>query len=352
MVEKENINNIQSTGSNNEEDLDALLLSFNETCGEGQPSPEKLAEMARKAPEACACGNEHVEIVSHNLILRNGKSGMGKGASVEVKNIAGAAIGMLALKTLLFDAKGYTIDTIEKTITDFEPGITRVVHFNTSAQKADVKSYEINITSMVLTPVPVATGDNRLSILKHNIHESMNADTDEIKKELEIAVKNISAETIAIAVINAEIFDAGGNSLGEVRQIETDIKPGTSRAILIQIDSILKFDSARSYKIDIAKTITSDTQKVLLRRDERKALPNGDINISGVIKNVSGAKTDAAVSVTFLDAKKEELGVVVSAVNDIQPGTTKPFSLVFRPPARDMVKTYTVDIGEAVEAAC
>ncbi len=350
MIEKESSQNIGSGGAGDAEDLDDILLNFDETSGEGLPSDEKLAEMARKAPEPLALGNEQVEVLSHNLILRSGKTSQSKGVSVEYKNKAGAVIGRLSLEAVLFDAKGYAIETVKKAINDFEPGRTRMIHFNSSSEKADVKSYEVKISGMVLTPAAEAAGDDRIAVLKHGLHDSTIPETEEVKKEIEIAVKNIHNETIATAVFSAEVFDCEGNFLGAVRHVESDIKPDASRAVTIQINSILKHNSARSYKVNVIKSVTADIQKVLLRRDERRMLPNGDINISGVVKNVYSIKTDAAVSAAFINANKVELGTVVLPVKNIEPGATKPFSLIFRPPAGEAVKTYVIDIGETAEA--
>lgn len=347
MTEKDNIQDIQS--ANITEDLDALLKNFDETSGEGLPSAEKLAEMARKAPEPVANGNKQVEIVSHKVLPKSGEGSPGKGVYLEIKNIASAAIGKLTLQTLMFDVKGYVIDTIEKTVTDFQCDKTRILRIVTSAENADVKSYEVKIISIAITPVAIATGDERIDILKHGFHESTNEETDEFKKDIEIAIRNVSPATVATTMFNAEIFDAEGNSLGEVRHIESDIKPNISRAVILPINNILGYNSAKSYKITTCKTTTADMQKVLLRRDERKTLPNGDVNVSGMIKNVSGIKTDASVAVTFLDTNKEELGTVVLPVKDIEPGSVKNFSLLFRPPTGEKVKTYTIDIGETAE---
>ena len=347
MTEKDNIQDIRS--ANDAEDLDTLLKHFDQTSGEGLPSAEKLAEMARKAPEPVANGNQQIEIVSHKVLPESGDGSPGKGVYLEMKNIASAAIGKLTLETVMFDAKGYVIDTVEKTVTDFQCGKTRILRIVTSAEKVDVKSYEVKITNMAVTPVAMATGDERIDVLKHGFHESTNEETDEFKKDLEIAIRNVSPATVATTIFNAEIFDAEGNSLGEVRHIESDIKPNTSRAVIIPINSIIGYNSAKSYKVITTKTITADTQNVLLRRDERKILPNGDVNVSGMIRNVSAIKTDASVAVTFLDAKKEELGTMVLPVKDIEPGSVKNFSLLFRPPTGEKVKTYTIDIGETAE---
>jgi sporulation protein YlmC with PRC-barrel domain len=222
----------------------------------------------------------------------------------------------------------------KKKVFDFETGQTRVIRMDTTAEKADVKSYEVKIKSLFVTPVPIATGDDRINVLKHNFHENMNTDTDELKQEIEIAIRNIAPETIATIVFNAEIFDTEGSYLGEVRHIESDIKPNTSRAVIIQIDNINKYNSARSYKVSILKTITADTQKVLLRRDEKRVCPNGDINVSGVIKNVHTGKNRCRRSRYFSECKKRRAGHYGFTSKRYRAGHGKEFQSCLPSPSR------------------
>ena len=69
MSEKENLGRVNPVNEQSEEDLDSLLQNFNETCGEGMPSAEKIAEMSA-TPEPVVSGNEQVEILSHSLMLK------------------------------------------------------------------------------------------------------------------------------------------------------------------------------------------------------------------------------------------------------------------------------------------
>ena len=48
MSEKEILGRVNPVNEQSEEDLDSLLQNFNETCGEGMPSAEKIAEMSAK----------------------------------------------------------------------------------------------------------------------------------------------------------------------------------------------------------------------------------------------------------------------------------------------------------------
>jgi sporulation protein YlmC with PRC-barrel domain len=352
--EKENIKDTSPAVENIEskiENADSLLSDFDATCGEGMPSPEKLAEMARKAPDPAVTGNAQVEVVSHGLLPKTGKDeGAGKGVIVSLKNVTDTSIGKAVLEAVLFDVKGDIVDTLKHTIVDFEAGKVRTVRMETRlAETVDVKSYDVKITDVVVTPVPVATGDDRVSILRHNFQNIVSTETSQFKHGIELIIKNVTQETITAAVFKAEVYDSEGNCLGTVRHIESDIKPGTSRAMTIQISKIKDSSSASSYRVSILKTVTAEVEKVLLRKHERRTMVNGDENITGILKNVHGVKTDAVVVTTFLDARDENLGVKALRVADIEPGTVKTFGFVFSPPAGEKVKTCTVDVGEMAE---
>jgi len=102
-----------------EPDSNSMLRNFDETSGEGQISPEKLAELARKAPEPNANGNEFIKILSHKLINKNGIMETGKnGAAIDVKNIAGSNIGKATFQTVFYNSKGDIIDTVEQMAND------------------------------------------------------------------------------------------------------------------------------------------------------------------------------------------------------------------------------------------
>jgi hypothetical protein len=175
LSEKEDVQEVNPAPlQRNEEDLDSLLANFDESCGEGAPSPEKLAEMARKAPDPIASGNENVEVLSHALILKKATvEGAGKGVTFTVKNNADADIGKLVFETALFDAKGNVIDTIERNISDFEAGKTYSLRVETGkAGTIDIASYDVHIKEMVVTPVPEAEGDRRIVILRHSFQDT------------------------------------------------------------------------------------------------------------------------------------------------------------------------------------
>ncbi len=354
MSEKEKLQQADpATPQQSEEDLDALLANFNESCGEGAPTPEKIAEMARKAPEPVASGNEKVEILSHSLILKKATSQKaGKGVSFSVKNNAGASIGKLVFEAVFFDAKGNVIDTVERNVIDFEADKTYSLRIDTEkAEKVDIASYEVHIKKMVLTPVPKVEGDQRIVIIKHSFQDTglLDVGITHIKRGIELSIRNVSGQAIASAIFAVDLFDAEGNFITMLKHTESDIQPNTSRAFLIQTTSVTD-DIIRSYSIKLIKTVTADVEKVQLRKNEVKRLPNGREEVSGLVKNVSGVKSDAIVVVTFLDASEETIGVRTAELEDIVPGTVRKFAVVLDCPEGMSVKKRNIDVGELTEA--
>ena len=354
MSEKEDVKDGNPTPpEQNEEDLDTLLKNFDETSGEGLPSAEKLAEMARKAPDPVVSGNEKVEILSHSLILKKAtKDGRGKGVAFTFKNNAGASIGKLIFEAILFDAKGNVIDTIERSINDFEAGKTYNLRIMPpKADYADIVSFDARIKEMVVTPVPKAEGDQRLVILRHSFQDTgmLDVGIELIKRGIELAVRNVSGESIASAIFAVDLIDAEGNYISTLKHTETDIRRNTSRAFLIQTTSV-KDDIIRSYNVKLIKTVTAELEKVQLRRNEVKRLPEGREELSGLVKNVSSVKTDAVIVVTYLDANEEPIGVRTLKLRDIAPGTVQNFALEFTCPEGMTVKKRDIDIGELTEA--
>jgi hypothetical protein len=354
LSEIENLKEINPiTPQQSEEDLDSLLQNFNETCGEGEMAPEKLAEMSRRAPDPVISGNEQVEILSHGLMLKKDTvAGVGKGVVFEFRNKTEASIGKLVFEAVLFDAKGNIIDTLERNINDFEAGKTYSLRIQSAkAGTIDVASYDVHIKEIVVTPLPEVEGDRRIVIIKHNFEDtgSLGIDMNQIKRGIELAIRNVSGQAIASAIFAVELFDAAGNLITTLKHTETDIQRDTSRAFLIQTTSV-KDDIVRSYKIKLIKTVTADVEKVQLRRNECKKLPDGRDEVSGLVKNVSSVKTGAVVVVNYLDANEECIGVRTLELKDIAPGTVCKFAVVFECPEGLYIKKRDIDIGELAEA--
>jgi len=353
LSEKENLREVNPVNEQSEEDLDSLLQNFNETCGEGMPSAEKIAEMSRKAPEPVVSGNEQVEILSHGLMLKKASiAGIGKGVFFEFKNNTSASIGKLTFEAVFFDVKGNVIDTIERKINDFEAGKTYTMRIETGKAAAiDVASYDVHIREMVITPPPEVEGDQKIVILRHSFQDTglLDVGITHIKRGIELAVRNVSGQAIASAIFAVDLFDGEGKYITTLKHTEIDFQRDTSRAFLIQTTSV-QDDIVRSYNIKIIKTVTADIEKIQLRRNEVKKLPDGREELSGLVKNISSVSTGAVMVVTYLDANEEIIGVRTLELKDIAPATVRKFALEFTCPEGLAVKKRDIDIGELIEA--
>jgi hypothetical protein len=139
---------------------------------------------------------------------------------LNLKNISGVNLGKVTFESIFFDAKGNVIDTVEYKISDFEKDKTRTLRIETpKAGTIDVRSYCVKVTGVIKTPVPVVAGDDRISILKHGFQVS--DATDDMpaiqKSNLELAIRNISEDTIATTILEVEFYDSDGNILDVVR---------------------------------------------------------------------------------------------------------------------------------------
>jgi hypothetical protein len=219
------------------------------------------------------------------------------------------------------------------------------------ADAVEVKSYDVRIKKIVVTPVPRASGDERISILKHEFQDvgTLDVGIEQIKRGIGLAVRNVSGEDVATVTFEAELYDSGGNLITTLKHQELDIKSNTSRAFTIQTSSI-KEDIVRSYNIRVIKTVPTSVEKVQLRRNEVRKLGGGREELSGILKNLSKVKTDAVLVVAYLDAKEEIIGLRALRINDMEPGTVRNFKLVFTPPEGETVKTRNIDIGELAAA--
>ena len=83
MGNKEGIFNINEQCM--EGDID-IYLNSGVTCGEGMPSDEIIADLARKAPEPVAIGSSQIEILSHNIFHKKEVGNAGEGVVLNLKN--------------------------------------------------------------------------------------------------------------------------------------------------------------------------------------------------------------------------------------------------------------------------
>ena len=197
-------------------------------------------------------------------------------------------------------------------------------------------------------PAPSATGNAQVAVLKHDLVDAVIDPQDNSRRfpaGVELAISNDSDTTIATAVFEALFYDHEGNILDTVKHREVDLRPNRSRGILIS-SLQYEYEKVKSYDVRLTRTTTADVEKVQLRKHDLWTTETGEEEISGIVKNISEVKTDAAVVITFYDANRENIGTKVVVLKDIEPDTFRQYDLRFKPQEGDTVGSYGLAIGE------
>ncbi|MFA5629324.1 MAG: hypothetical protein WC958_03615 [Dehalococcoidales bacterium] len=296
-------------------------------------------------PEPTAVGNEQLEVISHSLLIKEGEGAKGRGVVLNLKNNADKDIGKAVFKITFYDASGSVADTVEESLADFNKGSMRSVEFEYSKAEADIQSYTASVVKTVLTPDPEVIGSDTVEILKHVIVE---ADTcSGSKRALVLEFKNSGEKTLATAVLEVVFCDGEGNVLDTVCHREFEFKPQSICAANIT-PAKQEAEAFRTYKVSVRKAITTEFEKVQLKSHDMN--PVGDaVEVSGVVKNVSDVKTDAAVSTLFRDVKDEKIATRVIYIRDIEPGASMQFRFKFVVPAGEDVNSYAISVGDISE---
>jgi hypothetical protein len=164
---------------------------------------------------------------------------------------------------------------------------------------------------------------------------------------VDLAIRNVSDSTIATAVFEAIFYDKEGSVVDTVKHREVELRPETSRLIHITTSiPVYDYDQIASYDVRLVRTATADVEKVQLLRYEIATIETGEEKVWGVAKNISEAKTDAAVVATFYDPKKENIGTRVLVLRDMEPNTVRQFDLRFKPQEGDTVGSCSIIVGE------
>lgn len=305
----------------------------------------------KKMPESIATGTAQIEILNHGLLVkRMDEKIYCKGLRLSFKNIAEATIGEAVFEVVFYDADGNTLDTAEYSIADIDKD--RVVSLNMESSNivsGDINSYNAKVVKVIMTPIPVVTGDEKIEVINHSLRETDLTDPRSINSSvIDLAIRNISDKTIASAVYEAIYYDSTGNILDTVRHKDCDMRPRSSRSISIVTDNV-KSNKTKSYKVTLLKSISTDVEKVQLRGSELSTLDNGCEEVRGIVKNISDVKTDAALLVSFKDNKNINIGTRVVVIKDLEPGMVRRFNFVFNTPEGEKIKSCSFDIGEITE---
>lgn len=305
----------------------------------------------KKMPESIATGTAQIEILNHGLVNKKiGGEEYGKVLKLSFKNIADASIGLAIFEVKFYNSEGIVLDTVDYSVADIEKG--RVISINMGPNEAvysDIMGYNVRAVKVVMTPIPVVTGDEKIKIMNHSLRETDFTNQHLINSGvIDLAIRNVSDKTIASVIYEAIYYDSEGNVLDIVIHKDYDIKPKRSRAISIVSDKVKNYD-IKSYKVTLLKSITTDIEKVQLCGSELRTLENGCEEVCGIVKNISDVKIDAALLVGFKDNKNINIGTRVVVMKDLEPGMVRRFNFIFDTPKEEKVKSCSFDIGEIVE---
>lgn len=314
-----------------------------------ETSDHQDVEESFKTPEPKAIGNSQVSILKHNIYLKDGDH-ISEATSIELSviNISNNPIGSILFKAELYDIDGNTLDTVEQKLFDFEPGIIRKVVINYSDLNSDkVKSYCIRIAKVVMTPEPVATGNESVIILNHSLNLDLESGWRMKFPSIDVSIRSASNKTIASLLFEIILYDIEGNIIDTIYLKETEIRPNTSRAIYIPLEKQGTQKILRSYNIKIVRMTTTDIEKVLILRNEIRTTEEGE-EVRGIVKNISDVRTDAALIATFFNSNKETMASKVIILKDIEPRFVRNFEFTFNSPIGEKVKEYILNIGELI----
>jgi hypothetical protein len=195
-----------------------------------------------------------------------------------------------------------------------------------------------------------ATGevsDDRIAIYKHSL---CSAGQDRYDPNIaiagvELAIRNISELGVGTAVFEGRFYDREGNLLNTVRHKELDLPPRTSRAIVV--NSQLPMYEVASYDVALVRLTTVDHEKLQICRAEIIRKPAGGKLATGSVKNISTATLNAAIVASFYDLEKQNIGVRVLVLRNVEPGGIRKYEILFTPQEGDEVASTNVIVGEA-----
>ena len=149
-------------------------------------------------------------------------------------------------------------------------------------------------------------------------------------------------------LFKVDFYDQEGNFVETVKQRETALEPDRSRAVVIHF-SPYGYEKIKGYAAQIIRMTTAEEEKVQLRRHESRTTETGAEQITGIVKNLSNAKADAAVVVTFYDTQDEIIATKVVVLRDIAANALGQYEVSFTPHDGDQIGSYTIGVGELVD---
>ena len=217
---------------------------------------------------------------------------------------------------------------------------------NTESQDTgkDQKNSEISKTSKI--PPPVVKGNDNVIILKHGFLEIDDEDYPWKIGGIKLGIKNISDVMIATAFFEVIFYSINGDIVDRTTHCETELKPGQSRGIVI-FPTIKGYDRFGSYDIRLTQMTTAEEERIQFLRHQARTNELGEEEIIGIVKNISNIKANAKIVVTFFNKNKDSIGSRSITLKNIEPGSTKHYSLLFKAPEGEKVRSFSLNINDA-----
>ena len=296
-------------------------------------------------------GDDKIEIVKHSICIKDGEGDSRMvGVEVGVINTTDRVIGSALFEATFTDTDGRVLDTVEHKTFELLPNTRRSIHIFSSGLSEDtINNYHVRLIKTSTCPEPIATGNEKLTILKHSSFDAREIDADMCSGGINLSIRNASDSTIATALFEAIFFDIEGNIVGTVKHKEVELLPDCSRAITIY-HPVAEPGIFVSYKVKTIKTTTADVEKVHFRKRDMRLLGTGEIEVFGTVKNISQVETNAAIVVTFYNQNKESIGTRVKILKNFKPSTVQKFQFKHQYQQEgDIVTNVKFLIGEVFE---
>ncbi|MDD4924123.1 MAG: hypothetical protein PHF74_04735 [Dehalococcoidales bacterium] len=211
--------------------------------------------------------------------------------------------------------------------------------------------FDADVKECLDKPIQEAIGSDKIRILRHNFAEvSVDDGIRGTSVCVDLAIQNVSELTIASATFKAHFYDMEGNILDSVEHKVIELEPNVSRLIHIKtsITEYEKIIQIIGYKVIVTKLKTVNEEKVHLRRHEIRTIETGE-EVTGIVKNISGMKTDATIIANFYNYKEENIGNKVVLLKNIEPNSIKKFHFIFKPEEGDTVSSCSLFVSDIEE---
>jgi hypothetical protein len=208
-------------------------------------------------------------------------------------------------------------------------------------------------------PEPTAIGDEKITILKHDIYRKSGEGDITEAIGIELVVKNVSDKMIGCAVFEAILYDIEGNILDTAEHKIIELNPNVSRTLRINY-SELKCDKVKSYDVRVVKTVmtpvptAAGNDKIIIIKHNLSERGIGlieyeqPVGVELAIRNVSDSTIATAVfEAVFYDIEGNIVDTVKHREIDLKLDTSRAIFINSSIAEHHKVKSYDVRVIRA-----